>query len=163
MKKLYIMRHGKSSWDYDEIKDYDRPLKKRGINDAYKVAQFLNEQGTHADGIISSFANRALHTSIIVARKLGYPLQLIQIEPNIYFGSLEETINIIKSQHEDLNNLMLFGHNPNATDISNLFLQEKIDNLPTAGCVEISLNINSWKELSEKYCVETKTIFPKEL
>lgn len=163
MKKLYIMRHGKSSWDYDEIKDYDRPLKKRGIIDAYKVAQFIKDRGLRPDGIISSFANRALHTSIIIARKLGYPLQLIQIEPNIYFGSMQETINIINSQHEDLNTLMLFGHNPNATDISNLFLEEKIDNLPTAGCVEITFNMDSWKELSKEKVVETKTIFPKEL
>ena len=32
MKTLYIVRHAKSSWTYDGIKDIDRPLKKRGIN-----------------------------------------------------------------------------------------------------------------------------------
>ncbi|GAH24763.1 unnamed protein product, partial [marine sediment metagenome] len=35
MKTLYIVRHAKSSWEYDGIKDIDRPLKQRGIEDAY--------------------------------------------------------------------------------------------------------------------------------
>ena len=38
MKTLYIVRHAKSSWEYDGIKDIDRPLKKRGINDAYLIS-----------------------------------------------------------------------------------------------------------------------------
>ena len=33
MKTLYIVRHAKSSWEYDSIEDIDRPLKKRGIKD----------------------------------------------------------------------------------------------------------------------------------
>ena len=44
MKTLYIVRHAKSSWEYDGIKDIDRPLKKRGINDAYLVSTVLEKK-----------------------------------------------------------------------------------------------------------------------
>ena len=44
MKTLYIVRHAKSSWEYDGIEDIDRPLKKRGINDAYLVSTVLQKK-----------------------------------------------------------------------------------------------------------------------
>ena len=44
MKTLYIVRHAKSSWEYQGIKDIDRPLKKRGIKDAHLVSSFLSKK-----------------------------------------------------------------------------------------------------------------------
>ena len=44
MKILYIVRHAKSSWNYEYIKDIDRPLKKRGINDAYYMSELLQNK-----------------------------------------------------------------------------------------------------------------------
>ena len=37
MKKLILVRHGKSSWEYS-VSDRDRPLSERGINDALLVS-----------------------------------------------------------------------------------------------------------------------------
>ena len=31
MKRLYVMRHAKSSWDDASLADYDRPLNERGL------------------------------------------------------------------------------------------------------------------------------------
>jgi len=42
MKTLYIVRHAKSSWDYEGIEDIDRPLKKRGIKDAHLMSKILS-------------------------------------------------------------------------------------------------------------------------
>ena len=44
MKTLYIVRHAKSSWVYEGVKDIDRPLKKRGINDAYLISSVLEKK-----------------------------------------------------------------------------------------------------------------------
>ena len=41
MKNLIIVRHAKSSWEYQNIGDIDRPLKKRGINDAHLMSKVL--------------------------------------------------------------------------------------------------------------------------
>ena len=37
MNKLVIVRHAKSSWEYN-LEDYQRPLKSRGIEDANLVS-----------------------------------------------------------------------------------------------------------------------------
>ena len=64
MKTLYIVRHAKSSWEYEGIKDIDRPLKKRGIDDAYLISTVLQKKVETPSVFVSSCANRALHTSI---------------------------------------------------------------------------------------------------
>ena len=37
MKKLLLLRHAKSSWQY-HVEDYDRPLSEKGIKDINKVS-----------------------------------------------------------------------------------------------------------------------------
>ena len=59
MKTLYIVRHAKSSWKYDSVKDIDRPLKERGINDAHLLSKHLSEKIKRPDVFITSTANRA--------------------------------------------------------------------------------------------------------
>ena len=44
MKTIYIVRHAKSSWAYREVADIDRPLKERGINDAYLMSKYLSKK-----------------------------------------------------------------------------------------------------------------------
>ena len=39
LKTLHIARHGKSTWDYAETTDIDRPLKERGIQNAITMAE----------------------------------------------------------------------------------------------------------------------------
>ena len=39
MKTLLIMRHAKSSWNYPELSDYDRPLNARGKRDAPRMGK----------------------------------------------------------------------------------------------------------------------------
>ena len=80
MKTLYIVRHAKSSWEYQGIKDIDRPLKKRGIKDAHLVSSFLSKKIDRPDVFVSSSANRALHTAIIFCENLQYPLSNLQIK-----------------------------------------------------------------------------------
>ena len=71
MKTLYIIRHGKSSWEFN-VPDDERPLIKKGIKRTHKIADFLVEKETKADLLISSHANRALSTAKIIAGVLDY-------------------------------------------------------------------------------------------
>ena len=59
MKTLFIVRHAKSSWEYEGIQDIDRPLKKRGINDAYLISKVLQKKIETPSVFVSSCANRA--------------------------------------------------------------------------------------------------------
>ena len=88
MKTIFLIRHAKSSWDNQLIKDHQRPLNKRGLSDAPIMGERLKKEYPPPEKIISSSAQRAKETaeiikSIIVLKIIVYP-QLLpqhQLEP----------------------------------------------------------------------------------
>ncbi len=62
MKRLIAVRHGKSSWQHD-VRDHDRPLKKRGITDGHLIGAAFKNLAYQPDEIWSSTAARALQTA----------------------------------------------------------------------------------------------------
>jgi len=64
MKKLYLVRHAKSSWKL-QVSDIKRPLKKRGISDAELIAKQTNELFVNPDMVLSSPSKRTVQTAEI--------------------------------------------------------------------------------------------------
>lgn len=149
MKDLYIVRHGKSSWATDGISDIDRPLKERGIHDGYKIAEKLLSTNRIPELIISSSANRALHSASIFARTLKFPLEKMIIYEELYLAEISTILKIIKQTGDDINSLMIFGHNPSFSDLANLFVNNIVGNMPTTGIVALSFDTNSWSNIEE--------------
>ncbi|MCL5244856.1 histidine phosphatase family protein [Cellulophaga sp. 20_2_10] len=158
MKKLTLIRHGKSSWNYD-VSDRDRPLLERGINDAYLVASAIKEPVI--DAVFSSPANRALHTCNIFLRVLNIPSSDLRIYDELYDFSGEHVINFIKSLDNSLENVFIFGHNHALTHIVNLWGDKEIENVPTAGLVELNFNVLEWKAITKGNTLNV--LFPKNL
>lgn len=160
-KKLYIVRHGKSTWEIEDIQDIDRSLKERGINDGYKMAERLLTKNNIPDLIVSSPAVRALHSATIFARSFKYPYEDIIINDEIYMAGTHEILELITQTKDQIQSLMIFGHNPTFTDLANYFLSETIDNIPTTGIVGLTFDIKSWKEIDKKKLKEWFFDFPK--
>lgn len=59
MKTLLLSRHAKSSWKNPDLPDHDRPLNKRGQNDAPRMGKLLKDEDLIPDLIMSSTAARA--------------------------------------------------------------------------------------------------------
>ena len=85
----------------------------------------------------------------------------MKIEEDIYDFGGNQLVNFIKSLDNDLQKIMIFGHNHALTSIANTFGTKYIDNVPTAGLVKLSFDIDNWKDL--KKGVTTITIFPRDL
>lgn len=163
MKTLIIVRHGKSSWAYPDLEDFYRPLKPRGINDAFAIGEELVRLDVFPDLILSSPAIRAMNTAIIIARKLDFPLQRIRANESIYEASTYHLINLISNVEDSNETLMIFGHNPSFTSLVNQLQDEALYNLPTCGLVSIELPINSWSEIATSNGKKVLELFPKEL
>ena len=148
MKEILLVRHGKSSWEFDVI-DYERPLKQRGIDDSNLVAKELEMKEEISHMVFSSPANRALSTCKIFAKSLEIPKSRITIVEDLYDFDGRNVINFIKSLSNELNKVMIFGHNHAFTSISNIFGDTFIDNLPTSGLVKLTFDIEDWKELKK--------------
>ena len=147
-KILYIVRHGKSSWEYENISDIDRPLNKRGIKDAYKMAKRINKKNIFPKLIMSSFANRAIHTATIFSRCLNYPLNELKIEESLYDSYEDELLKLINNADNSISSLMIIGHNPAFTDLANHFVKNTISNIPTSGIVELYFNTEDWENIN---------------
>lgn len=146
MKKFILIRHGKSAWDQPFLDDHDRPLAERGQRDVPKMAQRLKKKGILPDLIISSSALRALDTAKITAKELGYPKKEIKQDPHLYHASPHAMLKILRMQHDSVETLLLFGHNPGLNDLIT-YLGGDIDNLPTSGQFGFYLDADSWEEL----------------
>lgn len=163
MKTLIIVRHGKSSWAYPDLEDFYRPLKPRGINDAFAIGEELLEKDVFPDLILSSPAIRAMNTAIIIARKLDFPLQRIRANEGIYEASTYELLKLISNVEDNIETLMVFGHNPGFTSLINQLQEESLYNLPTSGVFAIELPINTWAEVTKTKGKKLFSLFPKEV
>lgn len=150
MKNLVIVRHAKSSWDDSSLADFDRPLNKRGLRDAPYMGKVLSDKDFKPDLIISSPANRAFTTAKFIAEKMGYNIEKIRTEENIYSSSAAAIVKIIRSVDDSVGNLALFGHNPDITYLSSLLTGNIFDNVPTCGMVGIRFDVDQWKLINEE-------------
>jgi len=161
MKRLYIVRHGKSTWDYDLVKDEDRPLKERGIADSYKMAERLAGNGNIPEMMISSTGIRALHTAVIFHRVFGLPKQALCIDPDLYLADENDLMDIIFGFDDKVHSIMIFGHNPGFTDLANYLSNLNIMNIPTTGIVILDFDIEKWTETGRDKITKEYFDFPR--
>jgi phosphohistidine phosphatase len=159
-KVLHVVRHAKSSWDYDDIADIDRTLKNKGIKSAYGISRKLKLTSNVPEKIFSSPAIRALHTSVIFARVLEFPVSGIEINNILYESSAIKILEFIKNQEDDCRSIMIFGHNPDFTDLVNRFVKPFIDSIPTAGVVTLKFNSDTWKGIDKENLEKFLINFP---
>ena len=160
MKKLILVRHGKSSWKED-LPDDERPLKKRAYKDADLVIKafsgFKDDQMT----IWSSYAVRALTTAKLFKEGLNIPDSRFEVKNDLYTFNGGQLLKVIESCNDDIQTLMIFGHNPAMTSVVNRLGDQDFDNIPTTGLTMIEFETNSWKGLKNGKTL--LYLFPKNL
>ena len=150
MKKLFLVRHAKSSWDDHNLSDFERPLNNRGRRDAPFMAKLISQQGVSPDLIISSPANRAATTARFFSETFNYKFEELFLEPRLYEASSEDLREVIYEIGNSFTNVMMFAHNPGLTDLANNLTGKRIDNIPTCGIVSIGFNVDSWEEINNQ-------------
>lgn len=148
MKRLILFRHAKSSWNHPGLRDFERPLNKRGQRDAPVMAQRLLDLALKPDLIVSSPANRAMITAAVVAEAFGIDPEAIQTESDIYEGTVSDLVGVIRSLRDSASLVIIFGHNPGFTYAANVLTGSQIDNVPTCGVVCIDFPYESWAEVN---------------
>ena len=148
MKKLYIIRHAKSSWSDEKLDDFERPLNKRGKANAPMMGVRLKENGIMPDIIISSPAKRAKSTAEIIAKEIGYEKKVL-FDENIYESSIDELRKILTALHDKNSTVFVVGHNPSLNDLANYYVGHE-ENIPTCGIVEIGFECERWADIEPK-------------
>ena len=139
----------------------DRPLAERGTRGADTMAHRLMEMGLVPGLLFSSPANRALNTALIMARVWELDPSSLQVHDELYMAYGSEILKVIERAPDGVANLAIFGHNPSFTGFANTFLEDPLDNLPTAGVVVVTLESDRWKGISRKHVKRCHVDFPK--
>lgn len=151
MKRITFVRHAKSDWGTEFLKDIDRPLNERGYNDAYLQSNWYFENHKVPDRIISSTATRALNTALIFARAMKLKMENFTINETIYESTSDIILKLIHKQDNTITHLMMFGHNPGFTNISNELSDELFfDNLPTCGMISFDFDATKWTDIKKQ-------------
>ena len=145
MKTLLILRHAKSSWNYPELSDYDRPLNARGKRDAPRMGKHLREQGLIPDRILTSSAKRARKTASRVAKACGYTGKVKKLDAfyDTVVGVYFETLQALSDKY---GRVMVVGHNPTMEQLVG-YLTGQVRRMPTAALAHIELPIQHWEAL----------------
>ncbi len=160
-KRLTLLRHAKSSWSDAGLDDRDRPLNKRGERDAPMMGRRLLQKNTRPSLILTSPAKRARQTVRLIAREIGYPMEFLQTEPELYLAEPATLLDVIAQQDNSFNDIVLCGHNPGITELTNQLSGKAIDNVPTCGMVFLEAEINGWDELGGARCTLAAFDYPK--
>lgn len=160
MKNLILIRHAKSSWEAP-LKDFDRPLMKRGISDAHTVSGTISNYLPKTYIMWSSPAARASETALIFAQNISYPIESIIYRDDLYTFDGKQLEKVIKSCDNSFESVILFGHNEAITNFVNKFGDVFIENVPTSGFVSLQFDAESWTNINKGKT--HKTIFPKDL
>ena len=91
MKRLWLLRHLKSSWDEPGLADHDRPLAPRGRKAGKRIRQWAADHDVRPDLVLCSTAVRARATLDLVAPALGSPV--VEIEAGLYHAWADDLLD----------------------------------------------------------------------
>lgn len=122
MKRLILMRHAKSDWSQGGLIDFERPLSKRGVNDASRMGKWMARHVELPEIILCSTARRTQQTMQL----LLLALQASEVDPqdviqqnfeSMYLASAATLRQLVHSHLNKYESLMLIAHNPGIEDL----------------------------------------------
>ena len=146
MKVITFLRHSKSSWE-NNLEDINRPLSEIGIEKIKKISNLSKDHFISSEIIFTSSANRALYTSVLLSRIISINLNKIKICDELYTFNYNKVFDFIKTIDNNYTEVVLVGHNPAFTEISNYFSENKILNLPTARWFSLKFESDNWSDI----------------
>ncbi len=160
-KTLFLVRHAKAEKEIAGGTDFERPLAKRGLNDAADMAARLKAKGIVADYMVTSPANRAKTTALIFADILAYLIHNVYYEEGIYEAWADTLLSIIRVFPNEKHCIFLFGHNPGFENLAQLLSDTEIESLPTCGIAQLNFTaLEKWSDI-RKHTGKLTLDYPK--
>jgi phosphohistidine phosphatase len=150
MKTLILLRHAKALKESDDLSDHNRQLSDKGKEDAKVMSESLKKENFIPELIVSSTAKRTHKTAKIIQENLVLKPSSLLLESDLYEATTSDILHVIRSLSDNLNTVMLVGHNPSFTGMIGLLSQTFIENLPTSGIAVIQFNFPTWKLIQNK-------------
>lgn len=150
MKKIYLIRHAKSSVDDGIMDDFSRPLNSRGKRDLELMGNRLAMFQVYPDAIFSSPAKRALKTAKALAKSIDFKKTKITVVDGLYESSFKEYLKLIHSIDDKCQKVFIVAHNPTITEVGERLSGAILTNIPTCAIVCLEFNVKHFSEIEEE-------------
>ncbi len=153
MLTLSLFRHAKSNWDDPGLKDFDRPLARRGEVAAPRMGAFMAENGIEPDLILCSPAVRTRQTLDLVLPYLAGPT--VVYEEAFYLTAASQLLARVRRIEAKVRHVMIIGHDPGmqglALELAGSGDAETLRSLgrkfPTGALAVIRFNARDWSRI----------------
>jgi len=125
------------------------------------MGAMCKSKGYVPDQLVSSNANRARTTAEVFCREFGYSPEKLSLEPSLYHAPEDSYLEVCFGLDEDIDSVMLFGHNPGITYLANSVSDDYIDNVPTCGVLVIDSKAKTWNQVDFSNCTLKDFLYPK--
>jgi phosphohistidine phosphatase len=139
MPILIVLRHSKAASPLGTA-DIDRPLAPRGRKDAQQAGEELRAANRVPDRVICSTSLRTRQT--LDGLDLGAP---VDFESRVYDNDAEEILDLLRGQ-DDVDTLLLVGHNPSMQQLVLGLTGAGADHFPTSATAVIEFD-GGWDDL----------------
>jgi phosphohistidine phosphatase len=152
MRRVYLLRHAKSSWTDRSLADRDRPLAGRGKRAAKAVAAHIEAQGIRPDLVLCSPARRSRETLARVEAAFGGPVEA-RFDEALYAASEAELLAHLRALPPEVRSVMIIGHNPGLQDLAVALASEGAERArmeqkyPTAAIATIDVSADDWSAI----------------
>jgi phosphohistidine phosphatase len=151
-KRLTLIRHANAEQDSD-VRDFERPLSRKGLSEANEMAKRFLERGLAPDLILTSAAVRTRETAETFAKVLGVAARLLQSDDSLYLAEGDHILKVIRGVGPRVGHLMVIGHNPGISAAAIALAPETVTaDLPTCGALTMSVSCKTWN-LIDRRCV----------
>lgn len=145
MKRIYLLRHGKSEPRDTDKPDFERSLIEEGNKDSAKIGKQMKKGSLVPERIISSSAVRAVETARICAEECGYDDDIYENE-ELYSASAEEYLEVLRSLPDGLRSAMIVGHNPTIEEFHEALIG-RYKKTKTSNIIWYDVEIHTWNEM----------------
>jgi len=161
VKRVWLLRHVKSSWDEPGLADHDRPLAPRGRKAAKRIGRWVSEHEVRPELALCSTARRARATLDLISEDLGAPEATI--EAGIYHASAAELLARLRVLPVDMADVLVIGHNPALHELIRALAPPGPEAFPTGALAELRLAIDSWHEVRSGCAELVELVIPRSL
>ncbi|AZT82441.1 CHAD domain-containing protein [Marinobacter sp. NP-4(2019)] len=161
MTDLFLIRHGKSSWADESLRDQERPLNARGQQQLRALARAAQHLGALDGLVLSSHARRATQTLAGITAGKG-PHTRIITKAELYTFDYRVLLKQLAIA-EDERTITIVGHNPALLDLASYLLESPPDSFPTGSLMHIRLPARPWSQLKKRSGTLQALLTPKDI
>lgn len=169
-KRLFLLRHAKSSWSEGRIADVDRPLSARGEKAARMMGRYMAKLRLDPELVLCSPSQRTRDTLALIGKSLDGQFEVV-VEPRVYLAEPRALLALVRATPDHVERLMLVGHDPGLPGLALALIKGQegalVDRLkekfPTGALAVLSSESATWRGIKPGACRLEAFVVPREL